>query len=295
MTVVPRTGSVTSVSINFIADELWAVAQTIGRQLGISPDRFDLSSGWYRPRVGADLGAFVRNLEPAVSPWTVVDLSCGKGLVAGALHSDRMRVVGLDVPLPGSDQLNMPGEFWQTPFWHAVSGLLPSVPEVGASKSSPGSRFAYYHTTLLPFPTASLDGIIAYAVYEHIEPVDRHAWLREVARCLRPGGVLLIACCPRPESPTERLARILGIPCHEFLISSSDLLENVGSADLVVEHWWLSHHLPCFLPGAPPWLARAYSAAQLGFASGLDDAVGRWTGSRWAHHTNLIARKPGRE
>ena len=158
-----------------------------------------------------------------------------------------------------------------------------------------GAPFAYYGTTAIPFLSESFDGIVAYAVYEHIEPANRHAWLREVARCLRPGGVVLIACCPRPESVTERLARGLGLPCHEYLIGTRDLLDDVESADLRVEDWWLSHHLPCFLPGAPLWLAQAYLAAQTGFASGLDDAVGRWTGSRWAHHTNLIARKPGRD
>jgi SAM-dependent methyltransferase len=245
--------------------------------------------------MAASLARFVDSLAQSASPWTVLDLSCGKGLVVGALNEERMRVVGIDVPLSASDQLRVQGSYWQTPFWHAVSNLQSLRSAARAAGSHRRCRFAYYSTTAIPFPTESLDGIVAHAVYEHIEPANRSAWLREAARCLRPGGVLLIACCPRPEAVTERLARRLGIPCHEYLIDSNVLLVNVESADLRVEQWWLNLHLPCFLPGVPPLLAGAYFFAQKGFASGLDDAVGRWTGSRWAHHTNLIARKPGRE
>jgi SAM-dependent methyltransferase len=293
--MVPRTRVVAPMGASLIADDLWASAHSIGRQLGIAPDRFDLVSWWYRHQMAVSLARLVDGLAPSASPRTVLDLSCGKGLVVGALNNDHVRVVGIDVPFPESDQLHVEGSYWQTSFWHAASSVQSTRSAVRAMGSQRGVRFAYYGTTAIPFQSESLDGIVAYAVYEHIEPVNRHAWLREVARCLRPGGVLLVACCPRPEAVTERLARRLGFPCHEYLIGSSDLLEDVGSADLRVEEWWLSHNLPCFLPGAPLSLARAYLAAQEGFASGIDDAVGRWTGSRWAHHTNLIARKPGRE
>jgi SAM-dependent methyltransferase len=274
-----------------IAALLWGVAHSVSSQVGFSPESLDIASWWYRRRMAADLGMFVSRLAQGVAPWTIVDVSCGKGLVVGALTDDCLRVVGLDVPLPASDQLNVPGRFWQTPFWHSVSCFQPSIP--GRRKNSNcGARFSYYETLRFPFPSCSIDGIIAYAVYEHIEPIDRGMWLSEVARCLKPGGVMLIACCPRPEAITERIARVLGLPCHDYLISAEQLVSDVRSVNMYVEDQWLSHHLPCFLPGVSPKLASSYLAAQSAFASELDDAVGRWTGSRWAHHSNLIARKP---
>lgn len=275
-----------------IAGLLWDAAHSISRQVGFSPECLDIASWWYRHRMGADLERFVTRLGRAGSPWTVVDVSCGKGLVVGALTDDRLRVVGLDVSLPASDQLNMPGRFWQTPFWHAVSRFQPSVPGLRSTSSNLGARFSYYETLRFPFPSCSIDGVIAYAIYKHIKHIDRGLWLSEVARCLKPGGVLLIACCPRPEAITERIARVLGLPCHDYLISTVQLVSDVCSVNMRVEEQWLSHHLPCFLPGVPPAVANTYLAAQAGFASELDNAVGRWTGSRWAHHSNLIARKP---
>lgn len=274
-----------------IAALLWGVAHSVSSQVGFSPESLDIASWWHRRRVAADLERFVTRLPSSSTPWTVVDLSCGKGLVVGALADDCLRVVGLDVPLPASDQLNVPGRFWQTPFWHSVSCFQPSI--LGRRKNSNrGARFSYYETLRFPFPSGSIDGIIAYAVYEHIEPNDRGMWLSEVARCLKPGGVLLIACCPRPEAITERIARALGLPCHDYLISAEQLVSDVRSVTMHVEEQWLSHHLPCFLPGVSSAVTRAFFDAQAGFASELDDAVGCWTGSRWAHHSNLIARKP---
>ena len=277
------------------AGDFWASAHLIGQQLGLSPDRFDPVLRWYRYPKAASLTRLVEGLAQPASTWIVLDLSCGKRLVVGALNDDRVRVVGIDVPVSENEHLYVKGSYWHTSFWLAASGVRSTRFAAQAVGSDRGARFAYYGTTALPFPSESFDGIVAYAVYEHIEPVNCHAWLREVARCLRLGGVVLIACCPRLESVTERLACGLGLPCHEYLIGTRDLLDDVGSADLRVEDWWLSHHLPCFLPSAPLWLARAYLAAQKGFASGLDLAVGPWTGSRWEHHTNLIARKPGRD
>jgi hypothetical protein len=133
--------------------------------------------------------------------------------------------------------------------------------------------------------------ILSIGIFAFSEPLERSAWRSQVARRLKSGGVLLIACCPRPDAVTDRLARRLGVPCHEHLISTDQQLRDVHSADLAVEKWWLSHHLPNFLSGVPLPVAQAYLAAQAGFASWLDDAAGRWTGSRWAHHSNLIARK----
>lgn len=137
----------------------------------------------------------------------------------------------------------------------------------------------------------SVDLVIAYAVYEHVSPEDRQEWLREIYQSLNPAGAVLIACRPRPESPTERVAKFFGIPCHQYLLPTSTLASDVQDAGLVVERLWLSHHVPCFLPGVPYRVSKVFWGLQEGVLANLDVFVGILTSSRWAHHSNLIARK----
>lgn len=274
-----------------LSNTIWKLARQVSRDVGDTVDTYDIVSPWHRNAMAGDAQLALKSYAGAGDRIRILDLSCGKGILAGALRLHNFPVVGLDVNYEASDRSAIPWKFWQSSYWHSVSHNSISSTIKGSAQVEAKTYFSYYETRNIPAIAETFDIIIAYAVYEHIEPIDRSAWLSEVVRCLRPGGVLLIACCPRPEAVTERLARRLGIPCHEHLISTDQLLRDVHSADLAVEKWWLSHHLPNFLPGVPLPVAQAYLAAQAGFASWLDDAAGRWTGSRWAHHSNLIARK----
>ena len=110
----------------------------------------------------------------------------------------------------------------------------------------------------------SFDGICAYAVHEHIPPEFRTDWLQEVHRLLRPGGALLIARCPRPESRTEQLDRCLGIPAQEYLISTDSLVVHVESVGFAVEGVWLNDHIPSFLPWGPRWFSKANWMPRMG-------------------------------
>jgi SAM-dependent methyltransferase len=57
-------------------------------------------------------------------------------------------------------------------------------------------------TSKLPFTSASMDLVIANAVFEHI-PQPRDAYLRECWRLLRPGGHLIINETPNKYVPLE--------------------------------------------------------------------------------------------
>ena len=241
----------------------------------------DISSGLFRKQLGEDLADLVCLVKKRSEAPIILDLSCGKGIITSILEKQNIVTVGCDVILSASDQLAIDKTEWQTLFWNTLVGL---------SKNKL-NRYFYYQTTRIGMLTESFDGICAYAVYEHIPPEFRTDWLQEVHRLLRPGGALLIAHCPRPESPTEQLARWLGIPAHEYLISTDSLVAHVESVGFAVEGVWLNDHIPSFLPWGPRWLRKAYLDAQDGPLNLVERFVGWVTRSRWAHHTNLIALK----
>ena len=67
--------------------------------------------------------------------------------------------------------------------------------------------------TALPFPTASFDAVLSCGVLEHVDehsqPGDELKSLCEIARILRPGGLLLIYQLPQRYAWQEALLRRL--------------------------------------------------------------------------------------
>lgn len=263
-----------------IAITLDSILSYVARAVGIEEEKFDISSPFLRQQMNSDVLQFKQYLPHINSP-RIMDVSCGKGLLSAALWKSGLNVIGCDVMRPASDQLEINEVGWQARFWNCLTNA--DIERL--------NKFFFYQTRDIATLTGALDGIIGYAVYEHIPPQDRTAWLQEVHRLLRPGGAFLIGHCPRPESPTEQLARRLGIPAHEFLIASDDLVSHVTSVGFAVESIWLNDHIPSFLPWGPRWMKRAYLKAQDGPLMLLEQFVGWVTSSRWAHHTNLIAVK----
>ncbi len=107
-----------------------------------------------------------------------LDFGCGTGaldaLVAPALGA----VTGVDVS----------------------SGLI----EV-AARENPGLAYHHYDGAELPYHDASFDLAFASCVFHHIEPRDRGPAAAELARVLRPGGVVAIYE-HNPRNPRTRLA-----------------------------------------------------------------------------------------
>ena len=74
--------------------------------------------------------------------------------------------------------------------------------EVLARLGHPPTLYCVEDTRHMPFEDASFDAVLANAVFEHI-PQPRDAYLREVWRVLRPGGVLIINETPNKYFPKE--------------------------------------------------------------------------------------------
>ena len=104
---------------------------------------------------------------------TVLDVACGEGYGAAMMAENAARVTGVDI----------------------------SVDAVGHARSRYGHQanleFVAASCDSLPFPDASFDLAISFETIEHIE--TQQAFIAELARVLRPDGVLLLS------SPNKRL------------------------------------------------------------------------------------------
>ena len=160
---------------------------------------------WYRglrALIGEAWGAHVRLPRPRL-----LDVGCGTGANLLAL-AGRCEPVGLDVAP-------------EAIAWCRRRGLAATT--VGSADA-------------LPFPAASFDAVLSCDVLSHQRLPDRLRPLREMARVLRPGGVLL-----------------LNVPAYRWLLSSHDravqmdhrftrgevalLLRQAGLAPVRVTYW----------------------------------------------------------
>ena len=118
----------------------------------------------------------------------ILDLGCGSGDLSRHLAAAGLRVTGCDI------SANMLARA-------AASDPTASVELV---------RLAPDWQTL-PFPTATFDAIVAASVLEYVSSPSEV--LRECARVLRPGGVLLCTV-PDPTHPLRWLEWLAGLAAH---------------------------------------------------------------------------------
>lgn len=123
---------------------------------------------------------FSRALEQSIGrSGRVLDFGCGTGALARVLARMGWQVSGTDVSEPMLAQARQ---------------LAPELELVPLVLGSP-----------LPFPDRSFDAVVASSVLEYL--ADPRATLRELARVLVPGGVLLCTV-PDPRHPARRRERL---------------------------------------------------------------------------------------
>lgn len=99
-------------------------------------------------------------------------------------------------------------------------------------------KFNYYKTLPLNEEGGVYDGIILYAVIEHIDSVIENDVFRELRRLLKPEGFLYIAKLPRVFSYQEYIARRLKLGAHSNLFTKKKirkLLEKYGFGIIKIE------------------------------------------------------------
>lgn len=143
-------------------------------------------------------------------PDSILDWGCGLGQVSDLLHRAGLNVTSFDYR--GE---NAPDELQP----------LPHFPNVRAHLSSDPRK--------LPYSDASFDAVLSCGVLEHVPDPD--ASLDELARVLKPGGVLYVYKLPNRFSYLEWLACRLGMYYHGA--EPNDLVYTPASAgELLARH-----------------------------------------------------------
>ena len=118
-----------------------------------------------------------------VSQLAVLDVGCGPGLADGFLIGKVGSMTGVD-----------------------VSPAMISQ----ARAANPGAQYEHYDGVRLPFADGAFDVAFAINVLHHIDPPDRPAFMLEVARVTRRGGVFLIF----EHNPANPLTRLVVSRCE---------------------------------------------------------------------------------
>jgi SAM-dependent methyltransferase len=61
-----------------------------------------------------------------------------------------------------------------------------------AARLVPGARFRHFDGETFPYPDDEFDCVFAICVLHHVPPAGRAAFAREMARVIRPGGIVFV-------------------------------------------------------------------------------------------------------
>jgi ubiquinone/menaquinone biosynthesis C-methylase UbiE len=151
----------------------------------------------------------------------VLDVACGTGYGSALLRDEghAREVAGVDV---SDEALACAWRRW----------------------SRPGVYWLRMDATRLAFPASSFDVVCSFETIEHLR--DWPAYLREVARVLRPGGTFLVSTPNRRASAGKNPFHVREFTLEEF---REALSRHFTVAAILGQRF-----------GAPPWIDRAFHA-----------------------------------
>jgi SAM-dependent methyltransferase len=109
------------------------------------------------------------------------------------------------------------------PFARAVVGIdvdVPTMARASAVYQADNLRFAVGSAAALPLADGSVDAVVSFETIEHLPQALQPAMLREFARVLAPGGLLVISS---PNRPLYSEARGYRNPFHEHELDRAEL------------------------------------------------------------------------
>lgn len=113
-----------------------------------------------------------------------------------------------------------------------------------ARRANPDVEYRPYDGGVLPFDDDAFDASFSINVLHHVVPDEREAFVAELARVVRPGGLVAVAE-HNPRNPlTRRVVRSCSFDVGVTLVPRSELERRFADAGL--EH--VEHHYMVFLP-----------------------------------------------
>lgn len=161
--------------------------------------------------IDAMLG-WLQKLHVPVEPGRVLDFGCGVGRLTQALARTFAECDGVDI--------------------------APSMIERARELNQFGDRVRYHvndRNDLTLFEDGSFDLVYSIIVLQHIEPVYSMAYVREFARILAPGGVVVFQLPSHALAADEQPARIAAIAddvCRAEIVPTETALDIEAGADV---------------------------------------------------------------
>lgn len=113
---------------------------------------------------------------------SALDVGCGVGLTVAELHGAFREVGGVDIS----------------------QGMIER-----ARERDPGGDYRVYSGTRLPYDDASFDVVFTICVLHHVPPSSRYAFMVELARVVKPGGLVVVG----EHNPANPLTRFVVSRC----------------------------------------------------------------------------------
>lgn len=206
--------------------------ETVEASVGFSGLGYDF---FLRSKAQLLSGMMAEFLGPAAFP-KVLDVGCGVGALHPLLSPYCSELHGIDVSAPCVEQ---------------------------ARRQNPGVRYAAYDGAKLPYADGQFDMALTVCVLHHVPPAERAAFVAEMARVVRPGGLT----CVIEHNPLNPLTRLSVMRCPfdaDAVLSSrreTEALMSRSGVSAVRSRYFVA------IPSLAPWalkLERALAQAPLG-------------------------------